>query len=235
MVIPKFDIKTFTCDKLVITDITPEGTTHGYGGLNINRNEIQYVEFTFDYGHGVKPKVGKIWSPDSSEPIVIDIADLSLTIDSKTGYVQGFRTVTAFTECGEVCDICIPDIFVETDTCTCRAIGFPEGCVKITYEVFSKSLPSGKYKTEGLNIVNHIFRCNLDKDIADFAARLVLPTSNCNYKFKSGRDVRKETMENVILAWQKLNLLTVDGPCDCDCVALQMKQIRTYLTYAKNL
>lgn len=233
MIIPQIDIKTYKCNELVITDITPDGGTHGYGGLNTNREEIGYVELTFDFGRGIKPKVGKVWNPNKGS-IVIDVEDLNMSIDSN-GSITSYNTVTVQGECGQVCDICIPGITVELDSCGCKPKGFPEGCVKITFEIFSKHLQSGLYKSEGLNIVNFISTCNVEKDLADLAFKIRLPTCNKPYKFNPKGDDRNEVMQNVILAWQKLNLLTEDSSCDCDCIALQLKQIRNYLQYAKSL
>lgn len=233
MIIPQIDIKTYNCDELVITDITPDGGTHGYGGLNTNREEIGYVEITFDFGRGVKPKVSKVWNPTKGS-ITINVADLNMVIDDK-GRITSYNTITVEGECGQVCDICIPGITVELESCGCKPKGFPEGCVKVTFEIFSKHLPSGRYKSEGLNIVNFISTCNIEKDISDYAFKLRLQSSDKTYRFNPKGDTRKEIMQNLILAWQKLNLLTEDGPCDCDCVALQLKQIRNYLQYARSL
>lgn len=228
MVIPDFSIRSETCSEIFIEDTTgiyDEYHPNWYGGVNINKNEIGLVEFTFNFGGGVKTKVGKYHNPERGE-VKIDIEDLSLEVDSK-GMLSKYVAPPS-------CETC-PQPIQAPVSCDGKVGVFPEGCVTITYEVFSKDLNTGKYVSEGINIKQFILSCSLEKDIAKLASKLVLDGQDCKYRYRKGGDNTKEIKENLILAWLKLEAIGTGGIGDCDCVALELRSIREYLRYANSL
>lgn len=233
MVIPEFILRSETCSEIYIEDTTgkyDEYHPNWYGGVNINKNEIGMVELTFDFGEGVKVKVSKYHNPERGE-FKIDIEDLNLKSDEKgVLFAPSYSPYLVDTDCKD----CIPKPST-SPSCNGKVSSFPEGCVTITYEVFSKNLNSGKYVSEGINIKQFILTCSLEKQIAKLASDVIFDGQGCRYNYRKGGDKTKEIKENLILAWLKLNAIGEGGTGDCDCVTLELKRIREYLRYANSL
>ena len=220
MLLPQIQITQRNCNEYVFKDITPVYSpqyTGGYGGLNIDANEIIYSTLTLDFRGGQVFELSSTYNQLSEEDWTVYPYDLP----QPTTPVSQSDCMA----CGNAPEITYQQNYMSD---------FPQGCVFVKYEVFSADSTdvSGR-KSEGVKVLKFISTCKVEKDLLEIADKLTFPNTDGTYNIAKTEEKRLEKMRYLILSWTKLRLAEQETGCDCECLDHSLKQIGAYLTEIK--
>jgi hypothetical protein len=220
MLLPQIQITQPEADVLVIKDITPDYSpyeTNGYGVVNVEAEEIVTSEINLDFGNGMAYSLTSTYNRTKGEWEIhaYDLPELPITTSS-----------TGCNDCGSV---------EQPKGKFGHLSAFPQGCVLITYEVFSadSNAPNNR-KSEGKKVLKFVSTFLTEKKLHELAERIPFPTQGGVSRFWKNRDERREIMNFFGLANLKLDLLQIETGCDCECIASRIKQIDAYLSRVEN-
>lgn len=207
--LPQIQITQEFCDEITIKDVTPPYSaeyTGGYGVINVDADQIVKVKITFDFGRDRKYEYVTPYN-QTKEDIIVEASNFPL---------KKFD-IAPCGNCGTT------TLEFDADD---RMREFPQGCINIFLQWFSVN-----EKLEASKAVKFISTCVHDKLLVELADRITTPNADGDYNMLP--DKREEIMRNLILSWQKLQIMETTDGCDCDCIAGRIKQIGLYLKSIK--
>lgn len=216
MLLPDFDVTQTDCNELIFRDTTPVYSAEnpgGYGVFNIDADEIVKAVVSLDFGGNRRYEIEKIYK-QSMPAWVISSRDIMIGETPEAGCSD------CGTPCG--CGGCSDSMKLSED-CNGYLSTFPSGCIIITYEVFIVGNIS-----VGIASKKIVSTCHEDKKLLDIADKLTLGDPKC-YDFHNKKETRIQTMQSVMLAWMKLEVIQNAKNMDCECVASSIKQVGLYL------
>lgn len=218
MLLPNFSITQEQCDELIFTDTTPDysgSDPNGYGGYNVSADAIVKAKITLNFGRGQTVELSTNYKRSDGEWL-IRAYDLPYQTPEKTT-----------SECGSCGGFSYPtsrEGYLRT---------FPDGCITVIYEVFSSdsNAPDG-LKSEGVKVTDIVLSCHAETEFADVVFKKVIPGKERIVNPVSDNKKARE-MDNIILLWQKLKLVNLDGGCNCECIASRVEEIHNLLKSLK--
>jgi len=219
MLLPVVEVEQKECNKLIFREVTPDYSPKylgGYGCDNIDSELIMRAEITLDFGSNGMYMFSKLYNREM-EPFVINAEDIVYQKSSSGCDDCG-------TPCG--CENCNDAGISETD-CRGNMTNFPEGCIKIKYEVYSLD-DQGKYHSEGIKVFQIINACHQKQRVIDLFDKIT-GGRNGQYDFYMTKEKRFDVQTKVNIAWAKLQLSNFKEDCDCRCIDSRIKRIRADL------
>ncbi|MGG7664074.1 hypothetical protein [Dyadobacter sp. BHUBP1] len=218
MLLPDFTVSQPECNQLVLRDVTPSYSVDypgGYGAVNIDANQIVWAKIGLDMGGNGYYELEKVYNQTLGD-WVINAGDIPL---EQPAAASGCEECQGFEQ-------------AQTD-CHGFMSAFPEGCITLRYEVFSFEQACNCIKAEGTRVKQIVSTCQQDQKFVALADKLTLG-DDCHYDFQMSSEKKAKIMQEFILAWTKLKLMAgTQTGCDCECVAIRIKQIGAYLDSVK--
>lgn len=218
MLLPNFSITQEQCDELIFRDITPDysGTElNGYGGYNVSADAIVKATITLNFGRGQTVELTTNYKRSDGDWL-IKACDLPYQTPEKTT-----------SECGSCGGFSYPtskEGYLRT---------FPDGCVTVIYEVFSADANAlDGVKSAGVKVTDIVLSCHAETDFAEVAFKKVIPGKERIINPVNEQKKARE-LDLIILLWQKIKLVNMDGGCNCDCIASRIEEIHNLLKSLK--
>lgn len=219
MLLPNFSIAQTQCDELIFRDITPDYSPtelNGYGGYNVSADAIVWAKITLNFGRGQTFEITSNYKRSDGDWI-LKAQDLPSKPIQKTT-----------SDCGS----CGERSFPEYSSQEYWNI-FPDGCLTVVYEVFAADpKDSTKRVSQGVKVTDIVLSCNVESDFADIVFKKAIPGKEQPVAPVDAQKKQRD-LDTIILLWQKIKLVNLDGGCNCDCVAGRVEQIHQLLRSLK--
>lgn len=218
MLLLQIEISQKECNQLIIKNKTPlysPDYVGGYGGINIEAENITWTELTIMFGRNQTYVIG---------------SDISPTED---WFLNAYDIPTLPAPKPNDCDSCNNNAVIKSDKHGFMTT-FPSGCITLRYEVYSGQ-ESDQYgrKLEGVKVIQFVSTCAQEKRLIALADKLTLPLGTpLSFPTTQTVDERRDMMNNVVLSWLKIQNLETNEGCDCDCLAGTLKMIDSYIDEA---
>ena len=224
MLFPDFKVDQSDCKSFIFKGITPdysEDNLGGYGVMNVDADRIMKVEVTLDFASNGLYMFSKIWN-ETMSPFILRAED-----------IQFKKSTTGCSDCGTPCGCEDCDNAAPTDV-DCRGFltSFPEGCIRMKYEVYSVDQQTNQYKSEGVRVKLVVNSCHQKTRIIDFADKLTGGQQGA-YDFHMPADERFKIQGKLVMAWSKLEMSNFEENVDCNCIDARIKRVRADLDSIK--
>lgn len=211
MLVPQILIFQNNASELIFRDITPAYSPNyvgGYGGVNIDADQVTHVVLTLDFGREMVYEIRGAYKQ----------TDGDWTIASYELPVKTPQPGSGCIGCGHAEDFRFDQGVMEE---------FPSGCLTVSYKVYTGA--ENARVLQGQAITKFILRIKQEKRLIAAVQKLTIPKADGCFDDKLSPEKRTEMLRYVNISWMNLEMIENQTGCDCDCMAGTLKQIDAYL------